>query len=66
MSSTATVRTLTPTAAQARRAELVQSVGGDETALRARAAVYALDARELAAMDEIDALDFLLNGPAGV
>ncbi len=59
--STATVHTITPDDARRRRAELMASVGGDETALRERAAVYALDARELATLDEVDALDYLLD-----
>lgn len=61
---TTTVRTITPEAARQRRAQLLASVGGDEDALRARAAVYALDARELAALEEIDALDYLLGDTA--
>ncbi len=60
--STGTVHTMTPDGARRRRVELVESAGGDETALRARADVYALDARELAVLDEIDALDYLLDG----
>ncbi len=56
-----TFQTMTPEAARERRAQLLQSVGGDEDALRARAAVYALDARELATLEEIDALDYLLG-----
>jgi len=56
-----TFQTMTPEAARERRAQLVQSVGGDEAALRARGAVYALDARELATLEEIDALDYLLG-----
>lgn len=58
---TTTVRTMTPESARRRRAQLVRSMGGDEQALRARAAVYALDARELAVLEEIDALDYLLD-----
>ncbi len=56
------VRVLTVAQAKALRAELLASVGGDEDALRDRAADYMLNARELAALTEIDGLDYLLRG----
>ena len=59
--TTANVEMLTVDAAKQRRAELLESVGGDEQALRARAAAYALQADELAALNEIDELDYLLG-----
>lgn len=52
---------LTTEAAQARRDEIVASVGGDEKSLRGRANIYALNAKELAVLDELDALDYLLG-----
>jgi hypothetical protein len=56
-----TVEVLSVEEAQARRNDVLARVGGDEPALRARAAVYALDAHELAALDDLDALDYLLG-----
>ena len=56
-----TVEMLTAEDARKRRAKIVKSVGGDEGSLRERAALYGLDARELAALDELDALDYLLG-----
>lgn len=57
----ATVEILTTEAAQGRRQEILASVGGDENSLRARANIYALNAKELAVLDELDALDYLLG-----
>lgn len=45
---------------EVKRAEIVANY--DEAALRERAATYCLTAKELAVLDEIDALDFLLHG----
>lgn len=56
------VEFMTEDQARARRAEIVQETGNDEQALRARAAAYVLDAAELALLDELDGLDYLLNG----
>jgi hypothetical protein len=56
------VEILTVEAAKKRRDELLQAVGGDEQAIRERAADYALQADELAALNEIDELDYLLGG----
>lgn len=57
----ATVEVLTTEDAARRRAEILAALGGDEQSLRLRAAQYALDADELAALDELDALDYLLG-----
>lgn len=57
----AAVEMLTVESAEKRRTELLNSVGGNEASLRERAADYALDARELVVLDEIDALDYLLG-----
>lgn len=56
------VQMMTVEEVRQRRAELLRSVGGDEASLRERAAAYSLNARELAVIDEIDALDYLLEG----
>lgn len=56
-----TVEVLSVDAALARRAEILASIGGDEQSLRQRAESYALNANELAALDELDALDYLLG-----
>lgn len=56
-----TVEVISSADAEARRAEIVEQVGGDEEAFRARAAVYALDDSELALFDELRALDYLLG-----
>jgi hypothetical protein len=53
------VEVLSATEIRERRTALLNSVGGDEDALRGRARVYALTAIELAALDEIDGLDYL-------
>lgn len=58
----ATVEFLTPDQAQARRDELIASVGGDESVFRERAAQYALDEHESAVLDEVELLDYLLSG----
>ena len=55
------VETLSVAQARRRRAEVLASVAGDECDLRARAAQYMLDAEELAALNELDELDFLLS-----
>ena len=55
------VETLSVAQARRRRAEVLASVGGDECDLRDRAAQYMLDAEELAALNELDELDFLLS-----
>ena len=52
---------LTAATARQRRADLLASVGGDEAALRVRAAAFMLDAKELAVWDEITGLDYLLG-----
>jgi hypothetical protein len=44
-----------------RRAEVLASVGGDESELRARGDLYLLTAEELAAVTELDELDYLLS-----
>lgn len=58
---TPTVEVLSVETALVRRDEVLASVGGDEGALRTRAAAYALSAREMAALDELDELDYLLG-----
>jgi hypothetical protein len=55
------VEMLTVEDAEARRAAVLAAVGGDEVALRRRADRYELNADELAALTEIDELDYLLN-----
>ena len=55
------VETLSVEEARRRRGEVLASVGGDERDLRDRAARYMLDAEELAALTELDELDFLLS-----
>ncbi|UNX55216.1 hypothetical protein MF406_02730 [Georgenia sp. TF02-10] len=55
------VERLTEPQAVARRAEIIEAAGGDERAFRARAADFALDARELALYDELEELDYLLG-----
>jgi hypothetical protein len=57
-----TVTVMTVAEAESRREELLASVGGDERALRERAELYALSARELAVWDDIESLDLLLRG----
>lgn len=59
--TTPTVEVMDVDQARARREAVLAAVGGDEEALRARAATYALNARELAALEELDELDFLLG-----
>lgn len=59
--TTPTVEIMDVERAKARRADVLASVGGDEEALRVRAASYGLTARELAALEELDELDFLLG-----
>ena len=58
-----TVRVLTEAQARIERAHLIQTAGGNETALRARAAMYGLNAEEVAILDQIDGLDYLLDTP---
>jgi hypothetical protein len=55
------VEMLTVAEAEARRAEVLARVGGDEASLRRRADRYELDADELAALTELEELDYLLN-----
>lgn len=55
------VETLSVEEARRRRDEVLDSVGGDESDLRERAARYMLNAEELAALTELDELDFLLS-----
>jgi hypothetical protein len=55
------VETLSVEQARLRRAEVLASVGGDECDLRDRAARYMLDTGELAALRELDELDYLLS-----
>jgi hypothetical protein len=57
----ALVETLTVEDAQRRREKVLASVGGDECDLRDRAARYLLNAEELAALSELDELDYLLS-----
>ena len=57
---TSTVEMLTLGQVRARRARALSSVTCDEATLRARGALYFLDARELAVLNDLDALDFLL------
>ena len=57
------VRILPEAQARMERANLNQAAGGDETALRARAAAYGLNAEEVAILDQIDGLDYLLDTP---
>ena len=47
---------------RARRHEVLQRVRVPETELRARGARFALNADELAALDELDGLDYLRDG----
>ena len=55
------VDVLTVDSARAKRAAILNSLGCSEEELRGRADNYALTARELAAMDEIEGLDYLLG-----
>jgi hypothetical protein len=55
------VETLSVEEARRRRDVVLASVGGDECDLRERAARYMLNAEELAALTELDELDFLLS-----
>jgi hypothetical protein len=57
----ALVETLTVEDAQRRREKVLASVGGDECDLRDRAGRYLLNAEELAALSELDELDYLLS-----
>lgn len=57
------VRVLTEAQARMERANLIQAAGGDEARLRARAAAYGLNAEEVAILDQIDGLDYLLDTP---
>lgn len=59
--SVATVEMMTVESAQRRRDEVLASVGGNEDELRARAVLYALGPDELAALDELNELDYLLQ-----
>lgn len=56
-----TVEVISRADAEVRRAEIIQKVGGDEEAFRARAGEYALGEVELALFDELNALDYLLT-----
>jgi hypothetical protein len=55
------VETLSVDEAKRRRAEVLACVGGDESDLRDRAARYMLNAEELAALTELNELDYLLS-----
>jgi hypothetical protein len=55
------VETLSVDDARRRRDEVLASVGGDECNLRDRAARYMLNAEELAALTELNELDYLLS-----
>jgi hypothetical protein len=55
------VETLSVEGAKRRREQVLASVGGDECDLRDRAARYLLNADELAALSELDELDYLLS-----
>lgn len=57
----ATVTLIDAAEAKRRRAELVAGLGFDEHELRERAAEYLLTARELAVLNELNELDFLLG-----
>lgn len=57
-----TVTMMTKAEARARREEIIRQVGGDEQAFRDRADAYALNAEELALYDELEGLDYLLDG----
>lgn len=59
--SVASVERLSRRKAEARRREIIKSIGGDEREFRARADAYLLDARELALYDELRGLDYLLG-----
>jgi len=59
--SAVVVERLTEPEAIERRAAIITAVGGDESSFRARAANFALDARELALYDELEELDYLLD-----
>jgi hypothetical protein len=59
--SAVVVERLTEPQAVARRAAIIDAVGGDEQAFRTRASNFALDARELALYDELEELDYLLG-----
>jgi len=61
MSAVVVVERLTEQDALARREAIIAAMGGDEAAFRARAASFALDARELALYDELEELDYLLG-----
>lgn len=61
-------QTMTPTVQihsreglEERRAKLVTIAGGDETALRRAAADYRLTVDQIALLDEIDRIDYLLG-----
>lgn len=56
-----TMELLTEAEALARREAILAHLGIPESDLRRRAARYELDARELAALDELDELDFVLG-----
>ena len=55
------VEALSVDGAKRRREQVLASVGGDECDLRDRAARYLLNADELAALSELDELDYLLS-----
>jgi hypothetical protein len=55
------VELLTPTEIEARRRELLESIGMDENMLRERARSYLLSAEEAGVLTELDGLEFLLG-----
>jgi len=55
------VELMTVEEARERRASVLATVGGDEASLRRRGARYELDAEELAALTELEELDYLLQ-----
>jgi len=57
----AALEMLTEDEARHRRAEIAACLRHGEAELRARAALYLLDAAELAVLDKLDELDFLLT-----
>lgn len=47
---------------QARRAEIIDELGGDEADIRHRAAEYSLDSQQQALFRELEGIDFLHRG----
>jgi len=60
----ATVELLTAQELEERRRQILTAIGGNEESLRERAQDYLLTADELAALTELDEIDWLLRGAA--